>query len=217
MVRERFQEQLQELKSMVQDLGSLASQALDKAIEALIEQDVDKALEIMDNDYRINNLEEDINEKAIVMIAKQQPVAIDLRRIIVAIKISTDIERIGDLAVNISKSVIRIGKDPFIKPLVDIPEMGKQVQKMTDEIIQAFHTEDVNLAKKVAESDDSVDEAYGKMVQELLSLMADRPEIINQVTQLSFICRYLERVGDHVTNIAESVFYLVKGKHYDLD
>lgn len=217
MLREKFQEQLEELKSMVQDLGDLASQALNKSVEALINQDVDKALEIMESDYKINDLEEEINEKAIIMIAKQQPVAIDLRRIIAAIKISTDIERIGDLAVNISKSIIRIGKDPFIKPLIDIPNMASIAQDMTSEVIKAFYEEDVSLAKEVAEKDDNIDSMYGELVQELLSLMADKPEIINQVTQLSFICRYLERVGDHVTNISESIIYLVKGKRFDLD
>lgn len=217
MLREKFQEQLEELKTMVQDLGDLASSALNKSIEALVEQDVNKALEIMDADYKINDLEEEINEKAIVMIAKQQPVAIDLRRIIAAIKISTDIERIGDLAVNISKSIIRIGNDPFIKPLVDIPNMASIAQKMTSDVIKAFYEEDVQLAKEVAETDDKIDEMYGELVQELLTLMAEKPEIINQVTQLSFVCRYLERVGDHVTNISESIIYLVKGKRFDLD
>ncbi|MCF6137917.1 phosphate signaling complex protein PhoU [Pseudalkalibacillus berkeleyi] len=217
VVRESFQTQLDELRDMLVDLGRQAESALDDAIDSLKTQDVDKALRIIDNDFRINNLEEEINDKAILLIAKQAPVASDLRRIIVAIKISSDVERIADFAVNIAKSVIRIGKEPLIKELVDIPELAESAKTMLVEAIQAYNDEDIVLAKKMADRDDLVDEKYGQLIQELLGSMKDYPDSTNQIIQLSFICRYIERAADHATNIGENIVYLVKGKHYDLN
>jgi phosphate transport system protein len=216
-VRATFQAELDQLKAMVLELGGLAQTAIEDAIASLKDQDVDKALKIIDNDSRINNLEEDINDKAILIIAKQAPVAIDLRRVIVAIKISSDIERVGDLAVNIAKSVIRIGTGDLIKPLEEIPSLAEVANKMLADSIKAYYDEDVVLAKNVAKIDDEVDEAYGRLIQELLELMTRKPESLSQITQLSFICRYIERVADHTTNISESIIYLVKGKRYDLN
>ncbi|MGM7701995.1 phosphate signaling complex protein PhoU [Pseudalkalibacillus sp. Hm43] len=217
VVRESFQTQLDELRDLLVQLGGLAEAALDEAIDSLKNQDIDKALRIIENDNRINALEEEINDKAILLIAKQAPVASDLRRIIVAIKISSDVERIADFAVNIAKSVIRIGKEPLIKELVDIPELAEMAKTMLAEAIQAYNDEDIILAKKMADRDDYVDEKYGELIQELLGKMKDYPDSTNQVIQLSFICRYIERAADHATNIGENIVYLVKGKHYDLN
>ncbi|WP_349407826.1 phosphate signaling complex protein PhoU [Pseudalkalibacillus sp. SCS-8] len=217
VVRESFQTQLDELRDMLVELGNLAETALDDAIDSLKNQDVDKALRIIENDHRINELEEEINDKAILLIAKQAPVASDLRRIIVAIKISSDVERIADFAVNISKSVIRIGKEPLIKELVDIPELAEIAKTMLGEAIKAYNDEDIVLAKKMADRDDYVDEKYGELIQELLGTMKENPDSTNQIIQLSFICRYIERAADHATNIGENIVYLVKGKHYDLN
>jgi phosphate transport system protein len=216
-VRATFQAELDQLKEMVLKLGNLAQNALEEAIESLKNQDVDKALKIIENDVRLNNLEEEINDKAILLIAKQAPVAIDLRRVIVAIKISSDVERVGDLAVNIAKSVIRIGTGELIKPLEEIPRLAEVANKMLADSINAYFEEDVVSAKNVAEVDDEVDDAYGRLIQELLELMTRKPESLAQITQLSFICRYIERVADHTTNISESIIYLVKGKRYDLN
>jgi phosphate transport system protein len=216
-VRVTFQAELDTLKKMVLDLSSLAQTALEEAIEALKNQDVDKALKIIDNDIRLNNLEEEINEKAILIIAKQAPVAIDLRRVIVAIKISSDVERVGDLAVNIAKSVIRIGNAKLIKPLEEIPKLAEVAKKMLEDAIKAYYEEDVVLAKNLAEVDDEVDATYGRLIQELLVLMTQKQDYISQITQLAFICRYIERTADHTTNISESIIYLVKGKRYDLN
>ncbi len=217
VVRESFQTQLDELRDLLVELGNLAEAALDEAIDSLKNQDIDKALRIIENDNRINVLEEEINDKAILLIAKQAPVASDLRRIIVAIKISSDVERIADFAVNIAKSVIRIGKEPLIKELVDIPELAETAKTMLAEAIKAYYDEDIILAKKMADRDDYVDEKYGELIQELLGRMSEYPDSTNQVIQLSFICRYIERAADHATNIGENIVYLVKGKHYDLN
>ncbi|MEH7236829.1 phosphate signaling complex protein PhoU [Bacillus sp. JJ1562] len=216
-VRATFQAELNELKEMIIQLGSQAKEAVGQAIKALKNQDVDKALKIIENDIQLNMMEEEINDKAILLIAQQSPVAIDLRRVIVALKISSDLERIGDLAVNIAKSVIRIGTQQLIKPIEDIPRMAEVANKMVADSLRAYREEDVELAKNVAKVDDEVDEAYGRLTKELLELMTQKPDDISQITQLLFVCRNVERVADHSTNISESVLYLIKGKRYDLN
>ncbi|MCA0986043.1 phosphate signaling complex protein PhoU [Guptibacillus algicola] len=217
VVRENFQEQLDEIKAQLLELGSLAQLAVDDSIKALKNQDVEKALEIIDNDHKINELEEEINEKVIWLIAKEQPLASDLRRLISALKISTDVERVGDLAVNIAKSIIRIGDKPFVKPIEEIPALAEKANNMLREVLSSFYEEDVNQAKDVADADDEIDNMYGRLVKELLELMTKYPDSISQIQQLAFICRYIERIGDHCTNISESVIYVVKGKRYDLN
>jgi len=216
-IRATFQGELNSLKQMILELGNQVLDAVGRSIDALKNQDIDKALKIIEDDGQINLMEEEINDKAILLIAQQSPVAIDLRRVIVAIKISSDLERVGDLAVNIAKSVIRIGSKPHIKPIEEIPRIAELANKMVADSLKAYDDEDVSFAKKVAKLDDEVDEAYGRLTQELLELMTEKPEYIGQITQLSFICRHVERVADHSTNISEHLLYLVKGRRYDLN
>jgi phosphate transport system protein len=216
-IRERFDEDLKDLQNKLLEIGNFAVEALGRSIVALETQNIDLALEIMEDDNEADNLEEEINDAAILLIAKQQPVAIDLRRVIVAIKIANDIERIADFAVNIAKSTIRIGNEPLVKPIEHVKQMHEINKEMLNLALEAYNDEDVNKAKQVAEMDDQVDSLYGETIKELLQLNLQKPEYIPQITQLSFICRYLERAADHTTNIAESVFYLVKGKRYDLN
>lgn len=216
-VRETFDIELKELQKKLLDIGNFAEVALTKSIEALETQNVEMALEIIENDAIANLMYEDINDFAILLIAKQQPVAIDLRRIIVAIKIATNIERIADFAVNIAKSTIRIGSEPLVKPVVHIKEMHNIALKMLRLSLEAFNDEDIVKAKKLAEMDDNVDDLYGETIRDLLHINIQNPEFLPQILQLSFICRYLERSADHITNIAESILYLVKGRQYDLN
>lgn len=216
-IRVTFQAELDKLKEMILELGGQALEAVRLAVDALKNQEVDKALKIIEDDRQINLLEEEINDKAILLIAQQSPVAIDLRRVIVVIKISSDLERIGDLAVNIAKSVIRIGSEQLIKPIEEIPRIAEVANSMVADSLKAYKDENVELAKEVARLDDEVDETYGRLIQELLELMTQKPDYISQITQLAFICRYVERVADHSTNISENILYLVKGKRYDLN
>ncbi|HET7578873.1 MAG TPA: phosphate signaling complex protein PhoU [Bacillales bacterium] len=217
MVRENFQSELKALKDSLLELGQLSEAAIHQALQALENQDVEASLEIIDGDHRINELEEEINDRAILMIAKQQPVASDLRRIMVAVKIATDLERVGDLAVNVAKSTIRIGGKPLIKPLEDIPKMAGMAFNMLSDGLKAYCDEDVKLARDLAEQDDQVDAMYGSLIQELLGLASQHPESISQITQLAFISRYIERTADHATNISENIIFLVKGKHFELN
>ncbi|MDM5315896.1 phosphate signaling complex protein PhoU [Fictibacillus sp. b24] len=217
VVRENFQLQLEEMKNAIIQISKLTEEALLESVEALKTQDLDKALEVIENDNRINVLEDEINDMAILLIAKQAPVASDLRRIIAAIKISSDIERMADFAVNIAKSTIRIGKQELIKPLEELPKMAHHAIKMLTAATKAYVEEDVALAKELADMDDFVDETYGKIIKELLELMTKNPDHLSQISQLLFVCRYIERTADHATNIAESIIFLVKGKRYGLN
>jgi phosphate transport system protein len=218
MVVRQFHVDLETLRDKLLELGSLAEVAMGKSITALTNKDVDLALQIIEEDNKADRLDEEINDFAILLIAKQQPVAIDLRRIFVAIKISTDVERIADFAVNIAKSTIRIGKsDQPLLPIEKIEKMHSIAIEMLSLSLKAYYDEDIVLAKKVADMDDQVDELYGQNIRELLQLTKDYPDMIPEITQLSFICRYIERMADHTTNISENIFYLVKGSHYELN
>lgn len=215
--RSNFDNELLELKKLLLNMAQKAENAIKEAMEALIHQDLEKANQVIEFDNVIDDLEQDINNKAIILIAKESPVATDLRRIIVALKISSEVERVGDQAVNIAKSALHIGSEKHIKEIVDIPKMMDMALEMLAESLNAFISEDTELATQCAAKDDQVDEMYGKLVKELLAYIPQYPNQTNQITQLAFVCRYIERLGDHSTNIAENVIFLVTGKRYNLN
>lgn len=216
-VRETFEEELGQLQQQLVDLVKFAHNALEQSMVALENHDVDHALKIMDGDSKADLMYEELNDFATMLIAKQQPVAVDLRRILIAIKISTDLERIADFAVNIAKSTIRIGKESHLESISKLKKMAEITGDMLKDILVAFKNEDLALAKKVADMDDEVDALYGETIAELFELNKEQPEKMPQMMQMLFICRYLERAADHITNMAEYIFYLVKGRNYDLN
>ncbi|WLR43950.1 phosphate signaling complex protein PhoU [Bacillus carboniphilus] len=216
-MRERFDYDLETLRNKLIQLGSLAEVAVSKAIHSLEEQNIELALQVIDEDIQVDMINEEINDFSILLIAKQQPVATDLRRIIVATRIASDIERMADFAVNIAKSTIRVGQDEKIVSLNNIKKMHEIASKMLSLSIKAFNEEDVVLAKNVADMDDEVDDLYGVTIRELLELTPQNKEWMNQLSQLFFVAKYIERIADHATNISESILYLVKGRHYDLN
>ncbi len=217
VVREKFNEELKELQNKLLEIGHFSIVALGKSLEALETGNVDLSLRIIEDDTEADLMEKEINDFAIFLITKQQPVAIDLRRIIVAIKIATDIERIADFASNIAKSTIRIGNEPLVKPIEHIRKMHEITSRMLNLSLEACFDEDIIKAKKVEEMDDEVDDLYKQSIKDLLEINQHSPEFMSQVSQLIFVCRYLERAADHVTNIGENVFFLVKGRRYDLN
>lgn len=217
VVREKFENDLRGVQEQFIALSKLSISTLDKSITALLNQDVDIALSIIQNDMYINRMEEEINDRVILLLAKQQPVATDLRRLIVMIKAAHDMERVGDYAVNIAKETIRVGKTEFVYPIRNIEQMRDKTIVMLEQVMIAFTEENVEKAREIAALDDQVDSLYGETIQQLLSVGAEHPDKLSQITQLSFVCRYLERSADHATNIAEQLFYLVKGRHYDLN
>ena len=216
-VRERFDYELNSAQEQLITLTTMAIDALSKSVAALVNQDIDSALEVIEDDLDINRLEEEINDQVILLIAKQSPVATDLRRLIVTIKVASDMERVGDYAVNIAKETIRLGKEDLLEPIRQIEQMHDLAVAMLRQVIEAFIEEDVVKAKKIAELDDQVDELYGEVIRKLMSSGTEHPEKLSQITQLAFVSRYMERSADHATNIAEQLFYLVKGRHYDLN
>ncbi|MED1467104.1 phosphate signaling complex protein PhoU [Bacillus salipaludis] len=215
--RLNFDSNLKHLKDMLIEMARKSENAIKESMETLINQDIEKAKEVINDDTIIDELEHEINNKAIILIAKESPVAGDLRKIIVALKISSEVERIADNAVNIAKATLHIGREKHIKEIVDIPKMMNLALEMLDDSLNAFLKEDVELARKCAEKDDKVDEMYGTLIKELLGYIQKYPTQTNQITQLAFVCRYIERLADHSTNIAEHVIYLVTGQRYDLN
>lgn len=216
-VRKDFDKGLENLHNLLIDMGTYVEKALLESIEALKTVDVERAKQVITNDPSLNQMEEKITEIGSKLIATQQPVAKDLRRILSAFKIASDLERMGDLSVDIAKVVLRMEGQELIKPLIDLPRMAEIVQLMTYESIQSFIQENVDLAYKMAKDDDQVDALYGQITRELYSLMMENPRNITQASLLTLVGRYLERFGDHATNIGESVVYLVTGSRPDLN
>jgi len=215
--REKFDADLNLVQSLLLELSNTAIDTLDNSMNFLFEKNIEGALAVLDNDDHINRMEEEINDRVILLIAKQQPVATDLRRLMVLVKIAADMERIGDYACNIAKETIRIGKDEHIEPISLLDEMRIKTIKMLKQVLDAFTNENMEEAKIIAKLDDEVDEMYGHIIRTLLNTGVNNPAQLSQVTQLSFVCRYLERSADHATNIAERLLYLLKGKHYELN
>ncbi|RJX38515.1 phosphate transport system regulatory protein PhoU [Paenibacillus pinisoli] len=216
-VRKEFDQGLEKLHQLIIEMGSFVEQALADSMEALKTIDVARAKEMIANDPKLNQMEDQIMEIGSKLIATQQPVAKDLRRILAAFRIASDLERMGDLAVDVAKVVLRLEGQELIKPLIDLPRMAEVVGQMTYESIQSFVQENVDLAYKMSKDDDQVDALYGQITRELYSLMMENPRNITQSSLLSFVGRYLERFGDHATNIGESVVYLVTGSRPDLN
>ncbi len=210
--RQGYNQELEALRKEILEMGTLVSQAITDAVQSLSKQDMELAQRVMAGDDQIDNLEIDIEDKCMVLIARQQPLARDLRIIGTGLKITTDLERMGDHAFDIAQITLRIGKQPLIKPLVDIPRMAEMAQKMLRDSLDAYINMDISLAEQVCLDDDNVDHLYQQVFRELLTFMMEDPHTIGQATQIIFVARYLERIADHATNIAEWIIYLVTGQ-----
>ncbi len=209
MIRQNFEKQLEELNEELLKMGSLVEERIYKAVTSLKEKDLELAEEVSENDDDLDDYELEIEQKCIKLIALQQPVAKDLRQINMISKMATDLERIGDLAQNISWITMELEGEELIKPLVDIPRMSELVQLMVREALTAFVEQDAKKAKQVAQKDDQVDELDEQILRELLTYMMEDPSAIRQCNSLIFVSRYLERIGDHATNICERIVYMV--------
>ncbi|WP_129688439.1 phosphate signaling complex protein PhoU [Gottfriedia acidiceleris] len=216
-MRNQFEADLKSLQEMIIELAEKTKKAVIKSMDAFRTENIELALEVIDEDDRINKLEKEVNELILVIITRQQPVAVDLRRNLTAIKIAHDLERVADYAVNIAKSTIRIRSRQENLPIENIEKMHELGLDMLTKAAEAYRTEDLQAAKEIGEIDDLVDELYGTTVRTLMSSIANSPEHVSNIMQMAFICRYLERIADYATNIAENIYYLVKGKHYLLN
>ena len=212
VVRQNFDQDLETLRQDLVRMGEIVQVSIKDAVDALAKRDKDLARRVMEGDDVIDRMQVEIEDRCISLIARQQPVATDLRILGTGLKITTDLERIGDHAFDIAKIVLLIGDEPLIKPLVDIPRMAEISQQMLKDSLQAYLKLDIGLAEKVCNDDDMVDQLYHQVFRELLTYMLADPAKINQATQLIFVARYLERIADHSTNVAEWVIYLVTGE-----
>jgi phosphate transport system protein len=212
VTRHSFDQELESLREDLLRMGTLVSDAIQDAVQSLAKQDESLARKVIGGDDIIDALEEEIEDKCMVLIARQQPLARDLRIIGTGLKITTDLERMGDHAYDIANVTLKLANQPLIKPLVDIPRMASKVESMLSDALTAYFELDTTRAEKVCQTDDEVDSLYQQVFRELLTFMMEDPRTITQATQLLFVARYLERVGDHCTNIAEWTIYMVTGQ-----
>jgi phosphate transport system protein len=208
----RYDEELSELKKRILAMGGMVEKMIADAMRALIERDGDLARSVIQFDHEVNLKELEIDDQAINLLAMRQPVASDLRLITMAMKINTDLERMGDAAVNLSERALELLEEGPLKPYVDLPRMAALVQEMVTDALNAFVDRDLPKAQLVIESDDVIDALYLQIFRELLTLMMSDPRAIARGIRVIFVAKYLERIADHATNIAEMVTFLIEGE-----
>jgi phosphate transport system protein len=211
-MKRHFDEELKTLKEKILRMGAMVEEQIANAIKALVERDSDLARRVIENDHRVNALDVEVDEDCLRLIALHQPMAGDLRFLTTAMKISTELERMSDLAENISERVIELKEEPQLKPYIDIPRMAEHAQRMVKESLDAFVNRNSELARKVCRDDDFIDDLNHQIFRELLSFMIEDPETTTRAIRITFVSKNLERIADHATNIAELVVYLVEGK-----
>jgi len=207
-----FDEELMRLKEKVLTIGAMVEEAIKDSVRSLVERDNDLARNVITRDHQVNALDVEIDEESIRLIALRQPKASDLRFITTAMKITTDLERMGDLAVNIAERALELNEEPLLKPYIDIPRMAELAKGMTRDALDAFVRRDKKLAMDVIMRDDEVDDLKHEVLKELAFFMAQDPSTVSRAMKISFVAQYLERIADHATNIAEMVIYLAEGK-----
>ena len=207
-----FHEELEALKQTLLAMGGLVEDQIRRVMRALTERDDALAQEVIDRDRQVNTYDVEVDEQCVELLALHQPAAGDLRFITTAMKIVTDLERIGDQAVNIGQRVLELNREPQLKPYIDLPRMAARAQAMVKESLDAFVARDTDLARRVCAEDAEVDALKEQIFRELLTFMMEDPRTIPRAIRLILISRFMERVADHATNIAEMVIYLVEGK-----
>ncbi len=210
-MRESFSEHLKLLVKEVTDMSEMIIAATNRSVEALKGRNIEQAKEVIKDDVLINQKRWDIEEKCINLIARQQPVASDLREIIAVLNIITDLERMGDYAEGIAKIVVMLGTGPLVKPLVNIPKMAEKATSMLKRSIEAFVNHNVKVAKALCNEDDEVDNLYDQVYHTLLMIMIEDPKLISKATPLIWAAHNLERIADRVTNICERTVFLATG------
>jgi phosphate transport system protein len=211
-MQRHFHEELETLKQTLLAMGGLVEDQIGRVVRALVERDSDLAQEVIDRDREVNAYDVEVDEKCVELLALHQPTAGDLRFITTAMKIVTDLERIGDQAVNIGQRVLELNREPQLKPYIDLPRMAERAQHMVKESLDAFVARDTELARQVCGEDDTVDALKEQVFRELLTFMMEDPKTIPRAIRLILISRFLERVADHATNIAEMVIFMVDSK-----
>ena len=217
MTREAYHKALKDVEDEVLKMADRVGKALKDSIEALKQRDFETSKRIIREDILINKMRFDIEDKCLLLIATQQPMAVDLRILAAVINIITDLERIGDHAEGIAKINIAIGEDSLVKPLVDIPRMGEKGLSMLERCMKAFVERDIETARNICNEDDEVDALYDQIYRELLLIMIENPRTIQGATYLIWTAHNLERTADRVTNIAERIVFMVTGKMEEMN
>ena len=217
MLRETFEDQLRGLQDELLAMGALVDRAIERSIQALADRDVKMAQEIIDDDALINQAQREIEERCLVLIATQQPMASDLRVIASVSSIATELERMGDHAEGIGKITLLMADQPLLKPLIDIPRMAEKGRLMLRQQLEAFVLRDVEMARNSATGDEEVDALYDQIYRELLIFMMNDPRTISRATHLLWVAHNLERIADRTTNIGERVIFLVTGQVEELN
>lgn len=217
MIRSQFEERLKELHQQLLTMGMLVEEAVHNAVKSLIDKDADLAQAVVAGDKAINDAEMKIEKSCFTLIALQQPVGSDLRRIGTTLKVSTDLERMADHAVSIAKTTLRLKGETYAKPLIDIPKMGELVKKMVHDVLTAYIQMDKAAAIAIAKEDDVIDKYYKTIFTDLIALMNKDTAWIHQSTHLLLVAQFLERIGDYVTNICESIVYMSSGEVIELN
>ena len=208
----RYEEELKKLREEILYMGGLVEDQIQKAVKSLVDRDSELAEIIIERDHEVNRLDVDIDDSCIKLLALHQPAGRDLRFITTGLKITTDLERIGDMAVNICERALELNQEPQLKPYIDIPRMAQISQRMIRESLDAFVRDDTDLALKVCKDDNEVDDLNAQIFREIISFMIEDAKTISRATKIGSISKYLERIADHATNIAEMVIFMVKGK-----
>ncbi|MCJ8007674.1 phosphate signaling complex protein PhoU [Lederbergia wuyishanensis] len=216
-IRSQFGEKLNELHQELLTMGMMVEEAVYKAVKSLLEKDVDLAKSVLDGDKAINEAEIGIEKTCFSLIALQQPVGSDLRRIATTLKVATDLERMADHAVSFAQTTISLKDEKYAKPLIDIPKMGELVQKIVRDSLSAYIKMDHEAAVEIAKQDDVIDEYFNKVFTDLIDLMGKDKNLIHQGTHLLLAAQYLERIGDYATNICEWIVYMSQGKMVELN
>ncbi len=211
-MQRHFHEELEALKQTLLAMGGLVEDQIRRVMRALTERDDALAQEVIDRDQQVNAYDVEVDETCVNLLALHQPAAGDLRFITTAMKIVTDLERIGDQAVNIGQRALELNREPQLKPYIDLPRMAERAQAMVKESLDAFVTRDTELARRVCAADAEVDALKEQIFRELLTFMMEDARTIPRAIRLILISRFMERVADHATNIAEMVIYMVEGK-----
>ena len=211
-----YDDELKELTGHVAEMGGLAERMLDRGVQALMRTDVVTARQVVEDDNKLDDLQRLIEELAVSLIARRQPMASDLREIVAALRISNDLERVGDLAKNIARRSLAIDGAPFNRRLgLGVEHLAELASHQIRKVLDAYTSQDVDLAMKVWQQDEEIDALYTSLFRELLTYMMEDPRKISLCTHLLFCAKNIERIGDHATNIAETVHYLVTGEQPD--
>ena len=208
----QYEEDLQQLRARVLEMGGLVEKQIGDAMTSLVDRNSPLAREVIERDHTVNYLDVAIDEASTKLMALHQPAARDLRFIVTSVRISTDLERIGDIAQNICERAIELNQEPPLKPYVDLPKMAEWARAMLRDSLDAFVRDDPELALQVCQRDDFIDNLTAQLFNEMLSHMTQDPQSVSRAVRILFLAKYLERIADHATNIGEMVIYMVKGK-----